>query len=239
MKNRGTINLLIDLLMLPLMAALGGIGFLMKYVLPSGRDKILRGGSNRDMLLWGMDRHQWGDLHLILAYILLGLLVLHIVFHWGCILSMVRQRLPSARWRQGAWVTVSLVTLFLLLFPFMFSPVEAGNDAFLHRNIRVSEDPQEPVSSGLGEEAPILSSESPSMPTPQAEHDHSGEINGRMTLREAAVRLGLTLDEARKRLDLQNDVDETVSLGRIRHRLGINMEDLRHRLETPVSGSEE
>lgn len=223
MKKRGTINLIIDLLLLLLMAAMTGIGFLMAYVLLPGRDRIIQYGSNRDLTLWGLDRHQWGDIHLILGFVLLVLLVLHIVFHWECVLSMVRQRLLSARWRQAAWLGTALVSLFLMLFPFLFSPLEAESGAFLHRNQRVSEDAEK---KSIGEDA--------SIPHVQEEHDHSGELNGRMTLGEAAACLGLTLEEVRKRLDLQDDVDEFVSLGRIRRKLGLSMEDLRKRLQSAV-----
>ncbi len=220
MKNRGTINLVIDLLMLLVMAALSGIGFLMKYILPSGRDKILHSGGNRDLLFWGWDRHEWGELHLILAFGLIALLVLHIVFHWECVLAMVRQRLLSARWRQAVWLGTALVSLCLLLFPFLFSSLETDSEAFLHRNQRARED-------------------SPSSHV-QVEPDHSGELNGRMTLGEVAECLGLTLEEVRKRLALKTDVDKSVSLGRIRRSLGINMEDLRKRLQSaaPVAGHE-
>ena len=81
MKYKSKINFMIDVIMFVVMMVIGGIGFLMKFVLVSGSKSWEIYGEKVDLFLWGWDRHQWGSLHLILGYLLLGLLVLHIVFH--------------------------------------------------------------------------------------------------------------------------------------------------------------
>ena len=53
MKGRGKINLTIDLLMFLTFTLIGGIGFLIKYTLPPGRELILKFGKNTKLFFWG------------------------------------------------------------------------------------------------------------------------------------------------------------------------------------------
>ena len=61
-------NFIIDAAMFLCVMALAGLGFLMKYVLPSGRDAWAKYGSNLQLSWLGWDRHDWGDIHLYLAF---------------------------------------------------------------------------------------------------------------------------------------------------------------------------
>ncbi len=108
MKNRNQINLIIDTFMLLVFACLAGIGFLIKYVLPPGREQIHSTGSNFELTLCGWDRHQWGHMHAVVAWVLVALLVLPILFHWKTITCLVRQAVPKKPLRS-ALVAVSLV----------------------------------------------------------------------------------------------------------------------------------
>ena len=80
--DKSKLNFVIDALMFLCLMAMAGLGFLMKYVLPSGRDAWAKYGSNLQLSWLGWDRHDWGDIHLYLAFTLLTLLVLHIILHW-------------------------------------------------------------------------------------------------------------------------------------------------------------
>ena len=68
-------NFVIDAAMFLCLMAMAGLGFLMKYFLPSGRDAWATYGSNLQFSWLGWDRHDWGDIHLYLAFTLLILLV--------------------------------------------------------------------------------------------------------------------------------------------------------------------
>jgi len=46
--------------------------------------------------LWGMSRHDWGDLHTVLALLFLALLAVHIALHWSWIVSTTRTILGFA-----------------------------------------------------------------------------------------------------------------------------------------------
>jgi MFS family permease len=56
--------------------ALAGTGLLLEFRLPPGS----RGGRGLEVL--GMGRHDWGEVHLILGYVVAGLVVAHIAVHW-------------------------------------------------------------------------------------------------------------------------------------------------------------
>lgn len=55
---------------------LAGTGLLMKYRLPPGS----RGGHGLSAL--GMTRHEWGDIHLWLAWAVLAITLLHMALNW-------------------------------------------------------------------------------------------------------------------------------------------------------------
>lgn len=88
MMDKSKVNLIIDTLMFLCVMAITGIGLLMKYVLLPGKETAAVYGRKVDLFLFGMDRHQWGTIHLIIAFVLLGLLTLHVVLHWNMIVSI-------------------------------------------------------------------------------------------------------------------------------------------------------
>lgn len=119
---KAKLNLIIDALLFLCLAAIAGIGLLMNYVLVPGFQRWEIYGRNVDLFFWGMDRHEWGAIHYVLARILLGLLVLHLVLHWKTIVSICRKLIPSrpVRW-IAAVVLVGLATS-LLVFSFFVRP---------------------------------------------------------------------------------------------------------------------
>lgn len=120
--SKGRWNFYIDILMLVCMAALSGIGFLMKYVLLPGREAGAVYGRKVELTWLGLDRHAWGTIHLYLAFLLLGLLLLHLVLHWQVLVSMWQKYLPTGRARFWATVVFLLVCGALFLFPFFSQP---------------------------------------------------------------------------------------------------------------------
>jgi len=78
----------------------------------------------------GLDRHQWGYIHLVLGYVLLGLLVLHIIFHWRQIKGMLMLMIPS---NTGKNVFLSVMVLLFAVFllfafvsPIVLDPIHEG-----------------------------------------------------------------------------------------------------------------
>jgi hypothetical protein len=121
MKNK--LNFVIDAVMLLVMAAIAGVGFLMNWVLLPGRETVERYGRRVELGFLGLDRHQWGDVHLVLGIALLALLVLHIVLHWKQVLHLYRRLIPDRAVRIVVAVVFLAVTVCLLGFALAARPV--------------------------------------------------------------------------------------------------------------------
>ncbi len=132
--NRSKLNLIIDGLMFLAMAAIAGLGFLIKYVMPPGPEKILKYGRNVTLLFLGMDRHGWGAIHLVIGFVFLGLLALHIVLHWRMTVNMYCKLIGGKAGRAVAAVVFVLISAFLLSFSVLVTPVvEEGGLGSRHR----------------------------------------------------------------------------------------------------------
>ena len=120
--DKPKLNFVIDGLMFLCLMAMAGLGFLVKYRLPSGRDAWAKFGSNLQFSWLGWDRHDWGDIHLYLAFTLLGLLVLHVILHWQRILGLFQRLVPQPRLRYRIALIFLLLALLLIYFPFLITP---------------------------------------------------------------------------------------------------------------------
>jgi hypothetical protein len=120
--DKSKLNVIIDALMFLCLMAMAGLGLLMKYTLPAGRDVWAKYGRNLAFFWLGWDRHDWGDLHLYLAFILLSLLALHIILHWQQILGLFQRLVPDSRRRHRIALIFLLLSLLLIYFPFLITP---------------------------------------------------------------------------------------------------------------------
>jgi hypothetical protein len=116
------LNLIIEALMLLCVAGIGGIGLLMKYVLVPGYQRWDIYGRNVDLFFWGLNRHEWGMIHLVIAFVFLALLVLHNVLHWGVIVGIYRKLVPSRLARCIVAVILICLTILLFIFPVFVKP---------------------------------------------------------------------------------------------------------------------
>ena len=98
---RAKVNLLIDVLLALLLAAMAGVGFLIKWVLVPGYLRNAIYGRDVELYWLGLDRHQWGTVHLYLGVTTLALLVLHVVLHWGQVVTIYRRLIGSGGVRVG------------------------------------------------------------------------------------------------------------------------------------------
>jgi Domain of unknown function (DUF4405) len=122
MMDKPKLNFIIDALMFLTLMALAGLGFLMKYILVSGRDAWTKYGRNLALSWLGWDRHDWGDLHFYLAFALLILLVFHLFLHWRQILAYFHHLFPHPGLRFKIALIFLLLSLLLIYFPFMITP---------------------------------------------------------------------------------------------------------------------
>ena len=111
-------NLIIDGLLLLCIAAIVGIGLLVRCVLLPGYLRWEIYGRNVEMFFWGLDRHQWGTIHLAIGIVFLALLILHVVLHWSIMISIYRKLIPN---RFTRWITaLILIIMTVALFAFSY-----------------------------------------------------------------------------------------------------------------------
>jgi len=120
--DKSKVNLVIDALMFLCVTAMAGIGFLMKFVLLPGKETWAVYGRKVDLFLFGMDRHQWGTIHLIIAFVFLGFLTLHIILHWKMILSLYCRLIRSKVARRIIATIIVIAGVFLVVFPLVVKP---------------------------------------------------------------------------------------------------------------------
>ena len=122
MAGKAKINFIIDALMLLAGSLLAGTGFLMKFVLIPGKDRFAVYGQNVGLFFLGLERHEWGTLHLWLAFALLALLAVHIALHLGWIFNMARTMIAGRTVQKIIMAVFLLLCLLFALFSFAVQP---------------------------------------------------------------------------------------------------------------------
>ncbi|OQY97947.1 MAG: DUF4405 domain-containing protein [Candidatus Brocadia sp.] len=120
--DKSKVNLVIDALLFLCVMAMTGIGILMKFVLLPGKDTWAVYGRKVELFLFGMDRHQWGTIHMIIAFVFLGLAALHVVLHWKMIVSFYPRLIGNKTARRIIAVMLVIVALFFVTFPLVVKP---------------------------------------------------------------------------------------------------------------------
>lgn len=120
--KRSTLNFIINAIMFIFMSALAGTGFLIKYSLISGQESCAVYGAKVDLFLWGMDRHEWGYIHLILAYILLGLVILHIILHWKIVVAIYNRLCHGNQMVRVVTLLIVAICALFIIAPFFIKP---------------------------------------------------------------------------------------------------------------------
>ena len=111
--QRTLVNLIIDALAALLLLGMIATGYLLHFPLPPG--------TNKSLSLWGLSRHQWGEVHFWISIGLLIVLLVHLVLHWQWIVTVVQKRLhlPKSMSRShlvGGLITVAIIAATLTLF---------------------------------------------------------------------------------------------------------------------------
>ena len=104
------------------MSAIAGIGFLIKYTLIPGRESQIKYGNTVEISLFGMGRHEWGTIHLVISLLFLGLLAFHLYLHWKTVLSvfnkLVQRKVPN----KIILISFIMISSFLMFSPFFINP---------------------------------------------------------------------------------------------------------------------
>ncbi len=125
--KRSSLNLIVDVLNLIVLTMMISTGVILKNILPpgSGRIESLLKGSGRSEktidVLMGLTRHEWGQIHFVIAVIFVVLLITHLFLHWNWIKSMAlgsRENPRSFQSRLAACAIIFLI-LSILAFPWL------------------------------------------------------------------------------------------------------------------------
>lgn len=122
--TKTTVNYIINAVLAALMIDIAFIGILLGFVIPQGD----RAGYEAK-LLWGLHRHDWGDLHLVLSLTLLALVVVHVWLHWSWVVACTRRLLSRTTWGIVAVVIVLSAVIFVAAWrisPRTYASKEAG-----------------------------------------------------------------------------------------------------------------
>jgi len=216
------LNLCIDALMLLLMAAISGLGILMKRVLITGQERWAVYGRNVDLTWLGLDRHEWGDVHLVLGCFLLGLLIWHLLRHWDSVVGMVRQLVVGGAARRMAVGLFAALCLALLLFPFAIKPELREIGRGEGRQVQAA-----------GRSAAVESSRGAVRHGTGKGHGRGrADIRGSMTLGEVSGASGVSAEYLKNRLGLPETTSDDEKLGDIRSKSGIRMSEVQSAVES-------
>lgn len=114
--NQNKLNFYLDIVTAVVGLALAFTGFLLFFVLPSGSG----GRSGGEALaLWGWTRHDFGDVHLYLAFVFVLLVLVHVWLHWTWVCTTVcrlsETSKPEARQRLAYGIGAFVVFALLLV----------------------------------------------------------------------------------------------------------------------------
>ena len=218
--NRTKLNFTIDFLILVLMLLMISTGIIIRYILPPGTGGR-EGGTS--LLLWGMNRHDFGDLHTYFAIAFIGTLLLHLALHWTWVcratLRIVygsadtKKLTPQVTTRYGLGLLL-LTTAVIGGFVWSLSPVTVTvpNEQPQHDANEISRRQENSPTQRLGAQS----------------HQKSTVINGSMTLTEVSAQTGVSVKTLRHDLHLPSSTSPNEQLGRLKRRYGFEIEDVRH-----------
>lgn len=227
-KNRNKLNFYIDIVMFIVMGALIGIGILIKFVLIPGQERWLVYGDNMVLTFWGLDRHQWGTIHLILGGTLFVLLILHIIFHWKTIKCFFRRYIATLAERSVVAAVAVVLFVLLAIFPVFVTPEKEPLDRGEGRRMLENMDVELSDSIRIKLKKPKkLESGDLEMEIERRQPKSEIDIRGSMTLEEVVKTYGIPLSRLKKELDLPEDVAASERLGRLKKRYNFTMGDVK------------
>ena len=243
--NKPKLNLSIDILMFVVMIPIVGIGFLIKYVLVRGFKRNDIYGRDVELYYWGIDRHQWGTIHLILSFILLFFLLLHIAFHWKQIVCIFKSMVGKRLWRIALSITLIVFTITFGILPLFITPeVEEGVSHHAHAREPVKEyfsDERQRknrvvVQSEIEEsQEVVLTDENHKKQENHLHTTHSLiEVYGYMTINEVAEKYNVSAQELAKSINVPTG-NNNEKLGRLKKRYTFQLSDLKDCIQSKTT----
>lgn len=249
-KLKTRTNFIIDILMFLCLAAMTGMGLMMKYVLIPGQDRWLVYGKNVELYILNLDRHQWGTVHLIVSLCMLGLLAIHIILHWKAVIAQFKCWFANKSIRRILTVVFVIICFLIVYIPTKIKPriedFEGGRGRFYqeHQGIIDTFQPSEqeervkqPAEPEMEIEEPVVEEAEATGIQPEEqesleeheEHEHDGaiDVQGFMTLKEVSDNYQVPAGHIKSKLGIPLSVSDNERLGRLRRTYGFTMSDVR------------
>lgn len=236
--NKSTVNFIINAILFICMAAITGIGFLIKYVLIPGSERWEKYGKNVELSVWGMDRHEWAYIHLIIGFIILALVVLHIVLHWNIVMSVFHRLFKKKAIYRVLSIAFIAIGIIIMVVPFFMEAQisehgEGRNEKQgQRREIEHKEKKQSSrnVDSYKTKENKELKSQSQhEYPQKEIKHEHdksSYDIRGYMTLSEISKKYHISTQILKSELGIPKTTSNTEKLGKLKKTYDFKMSDI-------------
>ncbi|MBN1489042.1 MAG: DUF4405 domain-containing protein [Phycisphaerae bacterium] len=214
--RRNTLNFVVDVVTLLVIFAMVATGLVIRFVLPPGM-----GGRHggRGLVLWGLGRHDWGDVHFLASVVLAVLLVVHVALHWSWVCATTHRLLggkpggEAAAARHNAYGIGFLLALVVLFGGFTWYARSAVDEVFLEEGIE-----GEVGASGL---------ESRGAGQAHAEDASHDLVRGSMTLAEVEQATGVPVSTLKAELGLPETASADERLGRLIRQYDITMDQVR------------
>lgn len=241
--KRTTLNYVVDAVFLLAMSGMIWTGVVIRYILPPGTGGHRRGrqaghamggghamgdGHGADALtesgwtLWGWGRHEWGDVHFVLALMVTGFLILHVALHWKWVCDVTRGLAVGSSPNAGAksrWKRDLLGWGFLVLTAGLMGLTIWWAQGRVHK-------PASSRSVGPAEHAPGDAGHQADAPHARRRAGQAG-ITGKTTLEELERGFGVPLEAVRRRFGLPDTVPSSERLGRLRRTYGFHLAQVR------------
>lgn len=224
--KKSTINFIINAVMFICMSAIAGIGFLIKYTLITGQERWVKYGENIELYVLGMDRHEWGLIHLILGFILLGLLALHVILHWTQIVCIYNRICQKKAVRKLITLLFGAICALLLLLPFVIKPTVVSLDRGQGRQINTITitTSKEYNKTDTYHEKEINNTK----PIRRQQHaDSTFDIKGYMTLDEVSIKYNVPTEYIKTKLNLSQSISDQQKLNWLKKKHNIKMHDIK------------
>ncbi len=246
-------NFIIDILMFLCLAAMTGMGLMMKYVLIPGQDRWVVYGRNVELYVFNLDRHQWGTVHLIVSLCMLGLLAIHIILHWKAVINQFKSWFANKTVRRILTVVFVIICFIMVYFPTKIKPgmedfeggrgryylerhgIESIRPAEQDERVEQSIEPEMEIEEPVPEKAEVIEDEpekaieleEAAAHEEHEEHDSAIDVQGFMTLKEVSNNYTVPTSHIKSKLGIPLSVSDNERLGRLRRTYGFTMSDVR------------
>jgi hypothetical protein len=197
--KRSRKNFVVDSLAFICFIFLVSTGVILHYILPPG--------SGHSKSIWGMGRHEWGDLHFYFSVGFLAILILHLFLHWKWIVSLIKGRQRKTSGRRALLGMIGALAILAIALAPILSPIDGQGRGKMQVEERTHEENQ----------------------VKESTHEKNSEIKiqGSMTLGEVQASSRVPVSYILQQLQIPTDVSQDTKLGELKKEYDFSMDEIR------------